>query len=421
MNIGTLTVLKAHERSQKEQKELAAEQRGLEPVQAGLGPLAALIPSVNSEEFGRGVSQIALAGSPEATDPLIREFTTRVQANPLTDTLEAMGRIRAEQDAAYEREQGLLTTQAESDIGVDAQRQKDANRIAMERTAGIVDKSDSARYEIASNDLAEAMSSGNPRAIAESASRIAASVANPAIEMPIIQAKANAIWAATKDSGAISATYRAQGFNVPPALARAVSEGKDAAIDEFTGLISVDPGERGAEQRQARAQTMISLGEIEAISERIVTGPTRGMNAAQRLKWVAEQAALNQVGNADPLYVEFRRRRDLLEATMARATFTGQMSNQERAFIREQIIETRMLSANKDGSSLSPQSRAALNALYGQVESKYRVAIPRGVFSNEQLRTALDRAKSESKGFFVKYLDERYPIGPDASGWEDAN
>jgi hypothetical protein len=273
-----------------------------------------------------------------------------------------------------------------------------------------------ARYDAEASSLAGTMRS-TPGSLSGHLIRIQSNLEDPALEMPIILGRANKVYAASQDVSGLQEDFRAQGYSVPPALARDVVNGK-ANIDEFTGLISRDYGERADDMRQGRATSMYELIEMREVATRIATGPLARKSATARLAWVTEQSAKYQIGTADPLYVEFRNRRDRLVAAMAKASFTGTLSDQERRFTENLVAQPRMLAGNASGTGLAAQIDANLNALEAGIASKYRSAIPRGVFSDEQLRRVFnERKKSHAEQFRTSYLDAQYPPVPQSDGW----
>jgi hypothetical protein len=345
----------------------------------------------------------------------MQQLSTQVQLGPIS--------AASKRGAALESlNQTGDVERLKAGIDVEKQRKITADRLSMERFAGQVHEADQAKTDIYADRLADAYmrASEDPQGLTRVLLSIQDGMSNPAIEMPPVQAKANAIMAASTDARAIADNFKQMGYQVPLSMAKAVSENK-AAIDEYTGLISIDPGKNGAQQRQSRASSMTLITQLKAVAQRMADGPMRGMGTAERLAWATAQAAKYEVGTADPLYTDYRNRKGPLSFSMARATFTGTMANQERQAMDKLFADPRMIAGGKAGR-LNPQAESIFAALYANVESGYRVATPRGPFPNEQLRSVLEKRKQEDlDSFRSSYLDTQYPSAPDAQGWEPGN
>lgn len=397
-------------RESKENEAGAAQQmRSILPF------LAQQIPNgnVNTVEFAETLRALSSTGpmGHETLDPIIREFVTMVQTAPLQ-------RMAQEQEARSAQEKLQQDERIKGNEQIRTSNLSTANRLAQEGNAKLAEQANAAKYEALSQSLANAYR-GDPTNLTPTLQHIQSQMENPALEMPIVMGMANKVYAAASDAATISSEYAAQGFNVPIGLAKKVVDGT-ADRDEFTGLVSIDPGEKGDEMRQNRAASMYALTELREIARKIVTGPMSGKSLTERAAWTATQYAKYEAGaqDTDPLYAEFRNRRDQLVAAMARSNFTGQMSNQERAFTDDLVLRSRMLAGNESGTDLAPSLLANFNGLYGSLETKYRVAIPRSVFDDATLRRVLEERKREhAAGFRSDFLDVQYPAAQDAGGW----
>jgi hypothetical protein len=402
----------------KRDEKTKANTEASQPIQADLQKLAQG-GGENTEAYARGISQLALMLGNEASTPIFEALTSQIQMAP---TLSAMEQIKSQQAFATEFDQTGQIERRNAGIDVAKQSEITANRLGMERFAEQVNEADKAKTDLYADQLSNAYNraSEDPEGVTRALLAIQKEMKNPAIEMPPVHAKANAIWAASTDARGVADSFSQMGYQVPLSMAKAVSDGK-AAIDEYTGLISLDPGKNGAQQRQSRASSMTLITQLKAVAQRMADGPMRGMSTADRLLWATAQAAKYEVGTADPLYTDYRNRKGPLSFSMARATFTGTMANQERQAMDKLFADPRMIAGGKAGR-LNPQAESIFASLYANIESQYRVATPRGPFPNEKLREVLEARKQEDlDSFRSSYLDTQYPSAPDAQGWEAAN
>lgn len=411
-------------------KQKKSEQEAMPTLEAAANPLISQLArsgaDPNTEQYAHSVSLLAQLGnqlglSNEQISPMLERFAPSAAAQFLQNQESELSRRQA-LESSVEKETALGGVRQGFELQTDAvKRQRELKNFSAQqgilRNFGLLKQADEARYAGEAESLAATIRE-SPQAVSGKVLSIQENLENPALEMPIIWGQANKLYAAASDFSGIQEDFRARGYAVPTSLARDVVSGK-AAIDEFTGLISRDFGERADDMRQGRATSMYELIEMREVARRVATGPLSGKNVPERWAWIAEQTAAYQAGEADPLYTEFRNRRDRLVAALARASFTGTLSDQERRFTDALVSQPRMLSGNQSGTGLAQQMEANFNALEAGITTKYRSAVPRSVFSDDVLRREIEQRKKEhADQFRASYLEVQYPSKALPGGWE---